>query len=90
MYSGTSVLDAGEQTGEKMMVERVLSPLDQREVGTIRGIALNVSLKRSKSDVCSSRWRRNRAGRRNWTHTFVETAPLAVPFSRQTDRFDST
>ncbi len=42
VYSGKSILDAGEKTGEKREVERVLSPLGKGEVGTIRCIGLNV------------------------------------------------
>jgi ethanolamine utilization microcompartment shell protein EutL len=44
VYSGTSVLDAGSPTGETATIGRVLSPLAQKEVGTIRCIGLNVSL----------------------------------------------
>lgn len=36
VYSGKSMLDAGQRTGEQDTVGRVLSPLDQAEVGTIR------------------------------------------------------
>lgn len=42
-YSGKSVLSPGEATGEVVDAVKVLSPLAQEEVGTIRGIALNVS-----------------------------------------------
>jgi hypothetical protein len=41
-FTGTSVLNPGERTGEKVQVERILSPLSEREVGTIRCIGLNV------------------------------------------------
>ncbi|KAL2157489.1 hypothetical protein VTH06DRAFT_6040 [Thermothelomyces fergusii] len=41
VYSGTSVLDAGEPTGETAVIGRILSPLAQEEVGTIRCIGLN-------------------------------------------------
>jgi hypothetical protein len=44
VFSGSSVLDAGSPTGESVEVERVLSPVTQRECGTIRCIGLNVSL----------------------------------------------
>ena len=43
VYSGNSVLDAGEPTGETVTIGRILSPLTQNEVGTIRCIGLNVS-----------------------------------------------
>jgi hypothetical protein len=42
VYSGTSVLDAGSPTGETAVIGRILAPLTQREVGTIRCIGLNV------------------------------------------------
>lgn len=41
IFSGSSVLNAGSATGEKVEVDRVLSPLKQSEVGTIRCIGLN-------------------------------------------------
>ncbi|BGP18776.1 hypothetical protein JCM10213_004265 [Rhodosporidiobolus nylandii] len=41
LFSGESVLQPGERTGEKALVERVLSPLAPEEVGTIRCIGLN-------------------------------------------------
>ena len=44
VYSGKSVLDAGAPTGETASIGRILSPLTQQEVGTIRCIGLNVSL----------------------------------------------
>lgn len=44
VYSGTSVLQAGEKTDKRETVERLLSPLAKSEVGTIRCIGLNVSL----------------------------------------------
>lgn len=43
-FTGTSVLNPGERTGEKVQVERILSPLSEGEVGTIRCIGLNVGL----------------------------------------------
>ena len=46
VYSGNTVLDAGQQTGKEEVVERILSPLARNEVGTIRCIGLNVSLNR--------------------------------------------
>jgi hypothetical protein len=44
VYSGSSVLDAGSQTGKEEILERLLSPVAKHEVGTIRCIGLNVSL----------------------------------------------
>lgn len=41
-FTGTSILNPGERTGEKVQVGRILSPLSEREVGTIRCIGLNV------------------------------------------------
>lgn len=43
LYSGDSVLDPGNKTGEKVTVDKVLAPVTQRECGTIRCIGLNVS-----------------------------------------------
>jgi hypothetical protein len=43
VFSGSSILSPGERTGKKEVVERLLSPLAQNEVGTIRCIGLNVS-----------------------------------------------
>jgi hypothetical protein len=43
VYSGKSVLDFGAPTGETASIGRILSPLAQEEVGTIRCIGLNVS-----------------------------------------------
>jgi hypothetical protein len=42
VFSGKSVLDAGSPTGETAVIDRILSPLAQEEVGTIRCIGLNV------------------------------------------------
>lgn len=42
-YTGLSVLSPGQKTDKVIEVERVLSPLAQHEVGTIRCIGLNVS-----------------------------------------------
>lgn len=42
LFSGTSVLSPGSSTDEVAVVERLLSPLAQEEVGTIRCIGLNV------------------------------------------------
>ena len=41
IFSGTSVLSPGHRTDETAEVERVLSPLQQSETGTIRCIGLN-------------------------------------------------
>lgn len=43
VFSGKSVLSPGEKTGKTETVDKVLSPLAQAEVGTIRCIGLNVS-----------------------------------------------
>lgn len=42
-FTGSSVLSPGEATTGTETVERLLSPLAQKEVGTIRCIGLNVS-----------------------------------------------
>jgi hypothetical protein len=47
VYSGKSALDAGSPTGETAVIGRILSPLTQEEVGTIRCIGLNVSFSRA-------------------------------------------
>ena len=43
VFSGTSALDAGTATDRIEILDRLLCPLTQREVGTIRCIGLNVS-----------------------------------------------
>jgi hypothetical protein len=43
VFSGTSVLQPGTETGGVDSIDRILSPLAQNEVGTIRCIGLNVS-----------------------------------------------
>lgn len=43
LFSGTSVLEAGVPTDKTAVIGRILSPLAQDEVGTIRCIGLNVS-----------------------------------------------
>lgn len=43
IFSGTSVLQPGSDTGNVETIQRILSPLAQSEVGTIRCIGLNVS-----------------------------------------------
>lgn len=52
VFSGTSVLDAGSETGVIESIDRILSPLAMSEVGTIRCIGLNVrvSVKSLKSE----------------------------------------
>jgi hypothetical protein len=44
VFSGNSILNPGERTGKKELVERLLSPLSQDEVGTIRCIGLNARI----------------------------------------------
>lgn len=44
VYSGTSVLDAGEKTGEVVNLGRLLSIVSEKECGSIRCIGLNVSI----------------------------------------------
>ncbi|TKY86965.1 hypothetical protein EX895_003642 [Sporisorium graminicola] len=41
IFSGTSVLEPGRPTGEQSTIGQLLSPLTQKEVGTIRCIGLN-------------------------------------------------
>ncbi|UZP36661.1 hypothetical protein NXS19_004477 [Fusarium pseudograminearum] len=41
VFSGLSVLNPGQKTGETADVSRILSPLDSSETGTIRCIGLN-------------------------------------------------
>ncbi|EHY59365.1 hypothetical protein ABEF92_007030 [Exophiala dermatitidis] len=43
VFSGSSVLSPGQETGKSAIIDRVLSPLSVSEVGTIRCIGLNVS-----------------------------------------------
>lgn len=43
VFSGNSVLSPGIRTGEIETIGRILSPLAQPEIGTIRCIGLNVS-----------------------------------------------
>lgn len=43
VYTGSSILTPGRSSGKKVKVKRVLSPLSESEVGTIRCIGLNVS-----------------------------------------------
>lgn len=44
VYSGSSVLNPGSATGKTKTIEKLLSPLAESEVGTIRCIGLNVSV----------------------------------------------
>lgn len=44
VFSGSSVLDPGSATEKVEVIDRVLSPLDTHEVGTVRCIGLNVCL----------------------------------------------
>lgn len=44
VFSGSSVLDPGIVTGLTETIHRILSPLAQTEVGTIRCVGLNVSV----------------------------------------------
>ncbi len=44
VFSGSSVLSPGTATGDSETISRVLSPLAQHEVGTVRCIGLNVSV----------------------------------------------
>lgn len=46
VWSGSSVLAPGDSTGATETIERVLSPLAQSEVGTVRCIGLNVGIPR--------------------------------------------
>lgn len=42
VYSGTSVLCPGHRTERREVVDRLLSPVSEQEIGTIRCIGLNV------------------------------------------------
>lgn len=42
IFSGISILSPGKATGVIEIIDRILSPLAQEEVGTIRCIGLNV------------------------------------------------
>lgn len=53
-FSGSSVLNPGSATGATETIERILSPLAQSEVGSIRCIGLNVRAPQSpESEDCS-------------------------------------
>ncbi|KAF5023966.1 hypothetical protein F66182_3970 [Fusarium sp. NRRL 66182] len=43
VLSGSSVLSPGASTGATEIIDRVLSPLAQSEVGTVRGVGMNYS-----------------------------------------------
>ena len=43
VFSGSSAISPGSDTGKVEVVERLLSPISRAEVGTIRCIGLNVS-----------------------------------------------
>jgi hypothetical protein len=43
VFSGSSILSPGSPTGKTETIGRILSPLAESEVGTIRCIGLNVS-----------------------------------------------
>lgn len=42
VWSGSSVLSPGSSTGATETIDRVLSPLAQNEIGTVRCVGLNV------------------------------------------------
>lgn len=44
VFSGSSALNAGSPTDRIEVVDKILSPISREEIGTIRGIGLNVSL----------------------------------------------
>lgn len=44
IFSGSTVLNPGSRTGQIESIDRILSPLAQHEVGTLRCIGLNVSI----------------------------------------------
>lgn len=56
VFSGSSVLSPGQSSGQNAVIDRILSPLTQNEVGTIRCIGLNVSSQRQQNplgmDIC--------------------------------------
>ena len=45
VFSGHSILTPGKGTGKVEVIGRILSPLAENEVGTIRCIGLNVGLR---------------------------------------------
>ena len=48
IFSGSSVLSPGQETGSSALIDRILSPLSSNEVGTIRCIGLNVSTSKTR------------------------------------------
>ena len=44
VFSGTSALEPGSATGKTESIDKILSPITQKEAGAIRCIGLNVSL----------------------------------------------
>lgn len=56
-FSGPSVLNPGQKTEETEIIERLLSPLAQNEVGSIRCIGLNVSTRNESIKICIDRTR---------------------------------
>jgi hypothetical protein len=58
VFSGKSVLSAGEATGKKETIGKLLSPLTKEEVGSIRCIGLNVSI--VSLGVSQRKWHRNK------------------------------
>jgi len=44
VYSGSSILDPGQNTNRKETIGTLLSPVSREEAGTIRCIGLNVCL----------------------------------------------
>ena len=51
VFSGTSILNPGSATGKTEKIDRVLSPLAESEVGTIRCIGLNVNATASEDKI---------------------------------------
>jgi len=49
VFNGTSALNPGILLDRVEIIERILSPLSQQEVGTIRCIGLNVSIQERRS-----------------------------------------
>jgi len=50
-FSGSSILNPGQVTGTTEIIARLLSPLAQAEVGSIRCIGLNVSANYSMNQL---------------------------------------
>lgn len=49
VFEGSSVLDPGQSTGRREKIGKLLAPLGQAEVGTVRCIGLNVRIAGSLS-----------------------------------------